>query len=206
MDVPRPPDRAVIRREFFTQDPLDCARGLVGTPLIWNGCSGRIVETEAYRAEGDPACHTFMRRGAREFVANHPAGTAYVYLNYGVHWLFNILVKGDVDGFVLVRALQPMSGIEEMQMRRGTEDIKNLCSGPGKLSRALGIRGEHHGTDLFAAASPIFGNELPCDVIADGRIGISRAAEFPWRFTERGSAWVSVKSKAQKTKKAGQVL
>ena len=100
---------------YFERHPVECARDLIGCVFEWRGCAGRIVETEAYTAEGDPACHTFFRPGARRFVQSHEAGTAYVYLNYGVHWLFNVLVKGpDMAGFVLFRALEPTSGIGEM--------------------------------------------------------------------------------------------
>src|SRR5690606_12580853 len=101
-----------LSRDFFSRDPVQCARELIGAELIWDECRARIVETEAYAAEGDPACHTFSRPSARNFVESHPPGVAYVYLNYGVHWLFNILVKGPkACGFVLFRALEPISGL-----------------------------------------------------------------------------------------------
>ena len=104
--------------KFFQQSPEDCARDLIGCRLAWKGCAGVIVETEAYAAEGDEACHTHLRPSARRFIAEHPAGSAYVYLNYGVHWLLNFLVKGDPDGFVLIRALAPSEGLEQMRLRR----------------------------------------------------------------------------------------
>ena len=101
-----------LERSFFERDPVLCARELIGCTFGFGSTSGIIVETEAYTAEGDPACHTWKRPTAREFVASNPPGTAYVYLNYGMHWLFNFLVKGgERDGFVLIRALEPAQGI-----------------------------------------------------------------------------------------------
>src|SRR3989442_1494671 len=100
-----------LPRAFFQQDPLTCARELIGCELVWNECAGIVVETEAYAALDDEACHTFMRPSAREFVARHEPGAAYVYLNYGMHWLLNVLVKnGAQEGFVLFRALHPTRG------------------------------------------------------------------------------------------------
>ena len=181
-----------IGPEFFERDPVVCARELIGATMVWDSCEGRIVETEAYAAAGDPACHTFNRPSAREFVAQRPAGTAYIYLNYGVHWLFNLLVKGPKGaGFVLFRALEPTKGLDLMRARRPDRPDSRLCAGPGCLTRALGISGQDHGKPLLTEA----GRGLlhgPCpEIIADGRIGISRAKEFPWRFTAKGSRAVS---------------
>ena len=181
-----------LTASFFERHPVTCSRELIGCLFQWHGCSGRIVETEAYTAEGDPACHTFFRPGARRFVAEHPVGSAYVYLNYGMHWLFNILVKGpEGAGFVLFRALEPVCGIEAMVERRGRVDPRHLCSGPGKLTKALGIAGTVHGTVfLDGPETGIFrGSNL--GVVEGERIGISRARELPWRFHERGNAHVS---------------
>lgn len=177
---------------FFERDPVSCARELIGARFVWHGSEGRIVETEAYAAEGDPACHTFFRPGARAFVADHVAGTAYVYLNYGVHWLFNVLVKGpQAAGFVLFRALEPLSGIERMRDRRGRSDPRELCSGPGKLTRAFGIGAETHGQEFLSRPETgIFsGERLP--TVATGRIGITRGREFPWRFHHLNCTHVS---------------
>jgi DNA-3-methyladenine glycosylase len=151
----------------------------------------RIVETEAYDAEGDPACHTFSRPSARRFVAEHPPGTAYVYLNYGVHWLFNLLVKSPRrQGFVLVRAVEilPAPTVpEQIPPRAG--------AGPGKLTRLLGIDGSHHGWDLFANDSPASLTLDPgstTSVVRSPRIGISRGQDLLWRFSLRGHPDVSV--------------
>ncbi len=182
-----------LGRSFFERDFLVCARQLGGCELFWEGCAGRIVETEGYAVHGDAACHTFKRRSAREFVERNQAGTAYVYLNYGMHWLINVLVKGDDRwGIVLIRALEPVVGLEKMKARRGMEPLRALCSGPGKLTQALGITGRDHERDLCTGQIGIrFG--VATGLVADRRIGISQAVEFPWRFLEKASPWVSVK-------------
>lgn len=181
-----------LTEAFFQRNPVDCARELIGARFVWDGCEGRIVETEAYAAEGDEACHTFFRPGARAFVENHSAGTAYVYLNYGVHWLFNVLVKGpDEAGFVLFRALEPLVGIEQMRARRGRGGIAELCSGPGKLTRAMGIDGSIHGLRFLGAARRGIFRGPAVEVVTGERVGISRAQTHPWRFHEVGNAHVS---------------
>jgi DNA-3-methyladenine glycosylase len=183
----------IIRSAFFQRDPLTCARELMGTELIWGECSGIVVEVEAYAAVDDEAAHTFTRPSARSFIERNNAGAAYVYFNYGVHWMLNVLVKGNADGFVLIRALEPQRGIELMKKRRGLNDVRQLCSGPGKLTRALAITGRHHGMDLSSDPRHCFvsNSRASLDVVADKRIGISRSAQLPWRFTLRGSPFVS---------------
>lgn len=177
---------------FFRGDPVDCARRIVGATLVWHDCAGRIVETEAYAAEGDPACHTFFRPSARTFIANHDAGTAYVYLNYGVHWLFNILIKGPAgSGFVLLRALEPVRGIGPMMRRRGRERLRDLCSGPGKLTQALGIDGCHHGVDFLSGKTTALIPGPASQVVSGSRIGIARGRDLAWRFWEAGNDHVS---------------
>ncbi|MCW1924850.1 DNA-3-methyladenine glycosylase [Luteolibacter arcticus] len=181
-----------LTAEFFERSPLVCARELIGAKFLWRGCEGRIVETEAYAAEGDEACHTFFRPGARAFVASHPPGTAYVYLNYGVHWLFNVLVHGPQgSGFVLFRALEPLAGMERMMERRGKAKMRDLCSGPGKLTRALGIDGGAHGCQFLDGESTGIVTGAPQTVISSFRIGISRAQDLPWRFHEDANVYVS---------------
>jgi DNA-3-methyladenine glycosylase len=183
-----------IRGGFFKRDPLTCAREMIGCELVWNGCGGVIVETEAYSVRDDQACHTFTRPSSREFVTRMSAGSVYVYLNYGVHWLLNFLVKGgSEDGFVLIRALEPKCGIQEMTLRRNGTTIKNLCSGPGKLTRALGIDGTFHGRDFLSdSGASLLHPSAPLDVQACTRIGITRSADFPWRFVAAGSRFLSV--------------
>lgn len=196
-------ERPWISREFFQRDPVTCSRELIGCELIWGRCSGIIVETEAYTATNDEASHTWSRPSAREFIKQHQAGAAYVYFNYGMYWLLNVLVKGgSEDGFVLFRALEPLRGIPLMNRRRLAHrrsplaHPRMLCSGPGKLTVALGIDGSDHGRDLCRGKSVGFlATPTAHEVHADGRIGISRAQHLDWRFTLRGSPYVSVKPK-----------
>ncbi len=193
----------MIPREFFERSPRVCARELIGAELVWGECRGRIVETEAYEEFGDSACHTFSRPGARAFVERHPAGTAYVYLNYGMHWLLNALVKGPRKrGFVLIRALEPLAGGGVMQARRGMAAERKWCAGPGRLTQALGITGEWYGRDLCGDPEHAFvARSGRPRVVADGRIGISVAADRPWRFTLEGSPFVSVRPRVEGGKK-----
>lgn len=184
----------MLRRDFFQRDPLTCAHDLVGCELNWNSCAGTIVETEAYNAVGDEACHCFVRPSTRAFVKRNRAGAAYVYFNYGVHWMLNVLVKGTEDGFVLIRALEPTRGIPLMKKRRGVDDVRQLCSGPGKLTQALAISGRHDEIDLCREENYCFRKPVrPFEVVADERIGIRRSAHLPWRFTLRDNAHVSRK-------------
>jgi len=190
----------IIRASFFKRDPIICTRELIGAELIWGDCSGVIVETEAYNAKDDEACHTFMRPSTRAFIERNKAGAAYVYFNYGMHGMLNVLVKGKESGFVLIRALEPRKGIERMKKRRRLDDEKRLCSGPGKLTQALGITDRHHEMDLCADSGYCFAFNADArlrrvDVVADKRIGISRSAHLPWRFTLRGSPFVSARAK-----------
>lgn len=183
----------IIGSDFFQRDPLTCARKLIGTELIWGACSGIVVEVEAYAAIDDEAAHTFTRPSARSFIERNSAGAAYVYFNYGVHWMLNVLVKGDANGFVLIRALEPRRGIELMKKRRGIDDIRRLLSGPGKLTQAFAIARRHHEMDLCSDPRHCFvrNANMTVDVVADARIGITRSAHYPWRFTLRGSKFVS---------------
>lgn len=188
------PPAELLSREFFRRRPTECAEALIGCRFEWEDCAGVIVETEAYETDGDPACHTHFRPSARQFVAAHDAGVAYVYLNYGVHWLFNILVKGtETSGFVLFRALEPAAGLDLMRTRRKREDLHDLCSGPGKLTQALGIDGQAHGRDLFRLPQcRIFHPERGYSARSCRRIGISKAQERLWRYLWRNSPSVSV--------------
>jgi DNA-3-methyladenine glycosylase len=183
----------IIPASFFEHDPLICARELIGAELIWGNCSGVLVETEAYNAINDEACHTFMRPSTRAFIERNKAGAAYVYFNYGMHWMLNVLVKGQENGFVLIRALEPKAGIERMKKRRKLDDVKRLCSGPGKITQALDITDRHHEMDLCSDPRHCFAQntETTVKVVADQRIGITRSAHLPWRFTLRSSPFVS---------------
>ena len=191
-----------LPRSFFERDPVVCARELIGCTLTWGKCAGVIAETEAYAAVGDEACHTWTRPSARLFVAKHPPGAAYVYFNYGMYWMLNVLVKGpEGDGFVLFRALEPIRGVEAMRRRRSARrkgespGLKptDLCSGAGKLAQGLGVTGKDHGRDFcrdHAIAIHPPGSEVEVDTCI--RIGISRAQHLPWRFLLARSSHVSV--------------
>jgi DNA-3-methyladenine glycosylase len=186
---------SILPSSFFQRDPLLCARELVGRELVWGKCSGIVVETEAYLTLNDEACHTFTRPSTRAFVERNTAGTVYIYMNYGVHWMLNVLVKGGArSGLILIRALEPRRGLRLMKARRGVDDVYRLCSGPGKLAQALDITKRHHEMNL--CTDPRYGfarqSDIAAAVVADPRIGISRAREFPWRFTLAGSPFVSV--------------
>jgi DNA-3-methyladenine glycosylase len=135
-----------------------------------------------------------MRPSARAFVERNQPGAAYVYFNYGVHWMLNVLVKGTENGFVLIRALEPTRGIALMRKRRDVHDVHRLCSGPGKLTRALAITDRHDEMDLCGDENHCFRKPAASiDVVADERIGIRRSADLPWRFTLRNSVHVSRK-------------
>jgi DNA-3-methyladenine glycosylase len=180
---------------------LTCASELIGTRLVWGQCSGIVVETEAYLTENDEACHTFKRPSTRSFVERNNPGTVYIYFNYGVHWMLNVLVKGGPrNGLILIRALEPRRGIKLMKERRGLDDLRHLCSGPGKLTRALDITDRHHEMDLCADSRHCFAprEDREIEVVTDPRVGISRSKEFHWRFTLRDSPFVSVPVKVQK--------
>lgn len=198
-----------LDERFFQRDFLTVAKELIGIELVWHGCSGLIVETEAYAVEGDDACHTATRPSAREFVKTQTPGTAYVYFNYGMYWLFNLLVKGgERDGVILIRALEPMQGVDVMKLRRGREKLEDLCSGPGKLTLALGITGADHCTHLVGphrmegvglrrpVLDGVGGSEGQArrvyELVEDIRVGISKAVDHPWRFLVKGHPHVSV--------------
>ena len=185
---------AQIDRAFFETDPLTCAQSLIGCELVWGTTAGRIVETEAYAEHHDQASHTFLRRGAREFIKMKPAGALYVYLNYGVHWLLNFLVKGgNTNGFVLIRALEPTDGRALMRQRRATSEDRNLCSGPGKLTQALAINWSFHGRDFFQITDArLLHRRQQVSVEVDRRVGITKSAELDWRFLLASSNFVSI--------------
>ena len=178
---------------FFDRHHLELAHALIGCRLEWDGCAGIIVETEAYGARGDEACHTSFRKSAREFFEANGPGTVYAYINYGIYWLLNVLAA---DGIVLIRALEPVEGLNLMRERRGREKRDmDLCSGPGKLGVAIGLGGEDHGSSLLGhperrlVAGPL--GKRP-EVVSDIRVGISKAVDLPWRFLLADNPHVSV--------------
>jgi DNA-3-methyladenine glycosylase len=181
----------MIGRDFFARSVHVVAPDLIGVSLFVGRVGGRIVEVEAYDQE-DPASHAFRGRTTRNTSMFGPAGHAYVYRSYGVHWCLN-LVCGDegVAEAVLIRALEPTRGNEEMQRRRRVTDVRSLCSGPGKLCQALAITGDHDG--LALDRPPFRLEERGCapEIATGPRIGITRATELSWRYGLKGSRFLS---------------
>jgi DNA-3-methyladenine glycosylase len=183
-----------VNRGFFDRSVHEVARDLIGCRLAVGGTAGIIVETEAYDAT-DPACHAYIGRTVRNEVLFGPPGHAYVYLSYGIHSLLNAVAEPEGSAAaVLIRALEPTDGIDLMRERRGRDEIDQLCSGPGKLTEALGVGLSLDGADLL---EPPF--ELSArgdswngaEIVTATRIGITKAAELPWRYCAAGSRFVS---------------
>jgi DNA-3-methyladenine glycosylase len=181
-----------LERSFFDRSVHDVARELIGCRLFYEGCGGTIVETESYDRD-DPACHAYVGLTARTEILFGPPGYAYVYLSYGIHRLLNAVAEPEGDAAaVLIRALEPTIGLERMRERRGERPDTDLCSGPGKLTGALGIGLERNGADLCADPFVLLAPEGEAPAVATGpRIGISKAVERPWRFCAAGSRFLS---------------
>jgi DNA-3-methyladenine glycosylase len=183
-----------VNRQFFDRSVHEVAHDVIGCRLAIGPTAGIIVETEAYEAS-DPACHAYVGRTARNEVLFGPPGHAYVYLSYGIHSLLNFVTEPEgTASAVLIRALEPTEGIDLMRERRGQERIETLCSGPGKLAEALGIDLSVNGADLFQPPfelSEPAGEWATVDVVTGPRIGITKAAELPWRYSVSGSRYVS---------------
>ncbi len=183
-----------MRPSFYERPVVEVARELIGCLLSSGECAGVIVETEAYH-ESEPACHAFVGLTERTRVLFGPPGRAYVYRSYGIHACLNaVCEETGVGAAVLIRALEPVEGVEEMRARRGLERLEALCSGPGKLTQALGVGLGDNGSDLVRGQVVISGRpaawrDVP--VASDRRIGISKAVELPWRFCAAGSRFLS---------------
>jgi DNA-3-methyladenine glycosylase len=181
----------VLTREFFTRSVHDVAPDLIGVELLVDGVGGVIVETEAYDHE-DPAAHGYRGRTERNASMFGPAGHAYVYRSYGIHWCVNFVCEGEgVAAAVLIRALEPTRGLEAMRRRRGLDDERVLCAGPGRLCQALGITREHDGLPLDRPPFALEPRRDEPQILAGPRIGISRATEQPWRYALAGSRFLS---------------
>jgi DNA-3-methyladenine glycosylase len=183
-----------VKRAFFDRPVLDVARDLVGCVVTHGDTAGVVVETEAYH-HSEAACHAYVGVTPRTRVLFGPPGRAYVYFSYGMHWMLNAVCEpAGVGAAVLIRALEPMDGIDHMRERRGLEAMRQLCSGPGKLTQALGIGSELNDTDLLGG--PIAFSDRPrawrdVAVDVDLRVGITKAADLPWRFVASGNRFVS---------------
>jgi DNA-3-methyladenine glycosylase len=181
----------MLKPDFFARSVHEVAPDLIGATLLVDGVGGRIVEVEAYDQD-DPASHAYRGRTARNAVMFGPPGHAYVYRSYGVHWCLN-LVCGDrgVPEAVLIRALEPTSGLDVQESRRGVKDVRALCSGPGKLCQALGITREHDGLALDLPPFELEARaEIP-EIVTGPRIGITRATDLKWRYMSANSPFLS---------------
>ena len=184
-----------LARAFYDRPVLEVARELVGCVVRHGATAGVIVETEAYH-HSEPACHAYVGLTPRTKTLYGPPGVAYVYRSYGIHALLNAVCEPEGEGAaVLIRALEPVDGIAAMRARRGAHlRLEDLCSGPGKLTQALGIGLELNGTSLIggpvAFEAPV-GARPAVEVAVGPRIGITKAAELPWRFCAAGSRHVS---------------
>jgi DNA-3-methyladenine glycosylase len=175
-------------RRFLDRPASAVAGDLIGAQLTHDGVGGIIIETEAYEAD-DPASHSFSGPTARNAAMFGPPGHAYVYRSYGIHWCFNLVCRP--GSAVLVRALEPRTGIPAMVRRRGMEDVRALCSGPGKLCQALAISHAQNGVPVGRGALQLAPSPARHDIVAGPRIGISKAVDLPWRFGLAGSRFVS---------------
>ncbi|MDR3490405.1 MAG: DNA-3-methyladenine glycosylase [Bradyrhizobium sp.] len=180
-----------LKRAFFARHVLEVAPDLIGVTMLVNGVGGIIVEVEAYH-HTEPAAHSFRGPTPRNSVMFGPPGFVYVYRSYGIHWCVNFVCErqGSASA-VLIRALQPTHGIPAMRRRRGLHDEKSLCSGPGKLTEALGITHQHNALALDAPPFALHARVGKPDIVAGVRIGLTKAAELPWRYGLKDSKFLS---------------
>jgi DNA-3-methyladenine glycosylase len=181
-----------VNRSFYARSVHDVAQDLLGCVVRHGDTAGRIVEVESYHQE-EPACHAYVGLTDRTATLFGPAGNAYVYRSYGIHALLNAVCEEEgVGAAVLIRALEPVEGVKLMRRRRGLERLDELCSGPGKLTQALGIGLELNGTPLTGGGPiQLEPRTRQPEVVRGVRIGITKAADLPWRFCDAGSRHVS---------------
>lgn len=182
----------MLDRGFFARNAIILAQALIGTRLLVNGVGGVITETEAYTPD-DPASHSFRGPTKRNAAMFGLPGHAYVYRIMGLHWCFNVVcgVQPGEGSAVLIRALEPTHGLATMAQRRGTDEIRRLCAGPGCLAQALGLTGADNGRPLDDAPFRFEARETTPEIVAGPRIGISKAVDRPWRFGLKGSRFLS---------------
>jgi DNA-3-methyladenine glycosylase len=194
MASPRETGARPLDAAFYSRPVLDVARDLVGCVVRHGETAGVIVETEAYH-ESEPACHAYVGLTPRTHVLFGPPGRAYVYRSYGIHALLNAVCEPEgVGAAVLIRALEPLEGLAAMRVRRGLDRVEDLCSGPGKLTRALDVELGHNGSDLQTGPiliEPAADGWERVEPVVGPRIGITKAGELPWRFCAPRSPSVS---------------
>jgi DNA-3-methyladenine glycosylase len=179
------------KRSFFDRSVHEVAPELIGATLLFDGVGGRIVEVEAYH-HTDPAAHSFNGQTPRNAVMFGPPGFAYVYRSYGIHWCLNFVCEADGSASaILVRAIEPLEGLAKMRRRRGLKDDRLLCSGPGRLCEALGVTIAHNGLALDRAPFQLIAREDKPEIASGVRIGITKAAELPWRYGLKDSRYLS---------------
>ncbi|MGO4715409.1 DNA-3-methyladenine glycosylase [Bradyrhizobium sp. 2TAF24] len=180
-----------LRRAFFNRSVHEVAPELIGATLLVGGVGGTIVEVEAYH-HTEPAAHSYNGPTPRNAVMFGPPGFAYVYRSYGIHWCVNFVCEaaGSASA-VLIRALEPTHGLAAMRRRRGLPDERALCSGPGKLCEALAISDRHNGLPLDQPPIALHARTMNPEIVAGVRIGITKAAELPWRYGLKGSRYLS---------------
>jgi DNA-3-methyladenine glycosylase len=180
-----------LRKSFFSRSVHEVAPDLIGATLLFNGQGGVIVEVEAYH-HTDPAAHSYGGETPRNAVMFGPPGYAYVYRSYGIHWCLNFVCeRAGSASAVLIRALEPTAGLAAMHRRRRTADPRLLCSGPGRLTEALGITHAQNGAALDAPPFELRARPGECEIVAGPRIGITKAVELPWRYGLKGSRFLS---------------
>lgn len=181
----------MLPRDFFARSVHEVAPDLIGVTLLVDGVGGPIVEVEAYDPS-DPASHGYRGPTPRNLVMFGPPGHAYVYRSYGIHWCLNFVCEGEgVAAAVLVRALEPTEGVARMQERRRVDNARLLAAGPGRLCEALGVAKEHDGLPLDRPPFALLPRESTPEIVTAPRIGITRAADLPWRYLLAGSRFVS---------------
>ncbi len=180
-----------LDREFFARSVHEVAPDLIGCTLLVDGVGGPIVEAEAYDHE-DPASHGFRGKTARNRSMFGLPGHAYVYRSYGIHWCLNLVCEDEgAAAAVLLRALEPVHGVEAMRARRDLDELRLLCSGPGRLCQALTVTREHDGLPLDRPPFELRAREGEPEIVTGPRVGITRAAEAPWRYGLAGSPYLS---------------
>jgi DNA-3-methyladenine glycosylase len=181
----------MLRRDFFARSVHEVAPDLIGVALLLDGVGGRIVEVEAYDQE-DPASHGYRGRTARNEAMFGPPGHAYVYRSYGIHWCLNLVCCGEGTAeAVLIRALEPTAGLDEQRARRGLDDVRLLCAGPGRVCQALGITRDQDGLPLDRPPFRLEERTEVPEILTGARIGITRATELSWRYGLAGSRFLS---------------